>query len=105
MTRYNELKHTLPVAPQQASLASSITTLFPLARSSSAKKRAMDDPVKPLPTITTSAVEGKSGVVRWPSRKVDGSECQKEDVEEGVGREERTCFMVGSVLQLLMASA
>ena len=59
-------QHTLPVAPQQASRASSITTSGPPEgeRSSSPPSffriwRAMLVPVIPLPMITTSAVDGK----------------------------------------------
>lgn len=33
-----------------------------------------------------SASAGRSGVVRWPRRKVEGSLCQNEAVESGVGR-------------------
>lgn len=41
----------------------------------------------PVPIMTISAVEGRSGVVRWLRRKVFGSECQKEGEELGQGRE------------------
>src|SRR4051812_26565687 len=44
---------TLPVAPEHAPLASSITTLSPLP--SSPRYLAAFAPVSPLPTITTSA--------------------------------------------------
>lgn len=77
---------TLPVAPQHASRASNITTLKSLARSSSAKNRAADAPVIPEPTITMSASDGRSTVVRCPSRKSEGSVCQKDAVESGGGR-------------------
>lgn len=40
----------------------------------------------PLPTITTSAVSGRSSVVLWPSSASEGWECQKELDEFGVGR-------------------
>ena len=77
---------TRPVAPQQASLASSIKICRSFERSSSARNRAADAPVIPLPTITTSALVGSSGVVRWPRRNRDGSLCQKEAVDFGDGR-------------------
>ena len=80
-----------PVAPQQASLASSKTTLRPLARSSSARKRAADVPVMPLPIITTSASAGRSSVVRWPRRNWFGSLCQKDLVELGTGSPAGLC--------------
>ena len=79
-------RHTLPVAHQHASLASSITTLNPFALSSSAKYLAAEAPVMPEPTITTSASEGRCGVVRWPRRKSEGSLCQNEDVDSVVGK-------------------
>jgi len=77
---------TLPVAPQHASRASNMTILNSFALSSSAKNLAADAPVIPEPTITMSASDGKSTVVRWPSRKSEGSLCQKEAVEFAVGR-------------------
>lgn len=73
--------HTLPVAHQHASRASSITTLNLLALASSAKNLAADAPVIPEPTMTMSASVGRSGVVRWPRRKWEGSLCQNEAVE------------------------
>ena len=76
---------TLPVAPQQASRASNITTLNPLALASSAKNLAAEAPVMPEPTMTTSALLGSSVVVRWPKRNSDGSLCQKEAVESLLG--------------------
>ena len=78
--------HTLPVAHQHASLASSITTLNPFALSSSARYLAAEAPVMPEPTMTTSASEGKSVVVRWPRRNLEGSLCQNEDVDSVVGK-------------------
>ena len=42
-------------------------------------------PVIPLPIITTSAVEGKTLVDRCPRSSGDGSVCQKESVDFGVG--------------------
>ena len=72
---------TLPVAPQQASLASSITTLLCLALSSSNKYLATAAPLIPEPIITTSASAGRVEVVRWPSRTWEGSLCQNEAVE------------------------
>lgn len=76
---------TRPVAPQQASLASSITTLsrleFPFLR-----KWAAKEPVIPLPTTTISAVAGSSSVVLWPYSFLDGCLCQYECVDLGVGR-------------------
>ena len=85
--RVNEMDHhTLPVAHQHASLASSITTLNPFALSSSAKYLAAEAPVMPEPTMTTSASEGRCGVVRWPMRNSEGSLCQNEDVDSVVGK-------------------
>lgn len=77
---------TLPVAPQHASLASSITTFIPLALPSSAKNRAAEAPVIPDPTTTTSATDGNSGVVRCPSRNFEGSLCQNDAVDFSLGR-------------------
>jgi hypothetical protein len=81
---------TLPVAPQHASRASSITTLgldVPSEALPSLFKRwrAILAPVIPLPMITTSAVAGRSLVDRWPRSNLEGSECQKELLEFGVG--------------------
>lgn len=83
-----------PVAPQQASRASSMTTLgpppglppSPLSGFASPSERvrrwcATLVPVMPEPMITTSAVVGRSLVERWPVRRAEGSECQKEFVE------------------------
>lgn len=85
---------TLPVAPQHASLASSMTTSgrwpneFVLAPPSPFRIcRAMLEPDIPLPIITTSAVAGNSLVDRWPRSSGDGSVCQKESVDFGVGRD------------------
>ena len=80
------VKRTLPVAPQHASRASSITMLKSLARASSARNRAADAPVMPEPTTTTSAVGGRFGVVRCPRRNSDGSLCQNEAVDFSEGR-------------------
>jgi len=63
--------------------------VLPFARSSSAKKRAIEEPVMPLPTITISAIDGRSYVVRCPRRNSDGSLCQNEAVEFGLGKLER----------------
>ena len=79
-------KRTLPVAPQHASRASSITMLRSLALASSAKYRAADAPVIPEPTMTISAIGGSSDVVRCPRRKSDGSLCQNEAVDFSEGR-------------------
>lgn len=74
---------TLPVAPQQASLASSITTFqFPC---SSLRYLAALTPVIPLPIITTSAYSGSSSVVLWPNRNLEGSECQNDLLGFGTG--------------------
>lgn len=78
----NSQKLTRPVAPQQASLASSKSTVFPPCTSSCAAKV----PVIPLPTTTTSAELGKLSVVRWPSSVSAGSLCQNDLVLSGVGR-------------------
>ena len=43
-------------------------------------------PVIPLPMITTSAVEGRALVDRCPRSNGEGSLCQKESVDFGVGR-------------------
>lgn len=72
---------TRPVAPQHASRDSSITTPIPPVTNS----RAANVPVIPLPTTTTSAVDGRSSEVRWPSNFLDGSRCQYEWVLLGVG--------------------
>lgn len=82
---------TLPVAPQHASLASSMTTPKPAALPSSARNLAADAPVIPDPTTTTSAADGSAAVVRCPSRNGDGSLCQKEAVEFSVGRPALLC--------------
>jgi hypothetical protein len=42
-------------------------------------------PVIPLPIITTSAVAGRSLVDRWPRSRGEGSVCQKDLLEFGVG--------------------
>ena len=42
-------------------------------------------PVIPLPITTTSAVAGKSLVDRWSRSNGEGSECQKDLLEFGVG--------------------
>jgi len=77
---------TLPVAPQHASRASNITILRSLPSSFSRRKRAADAPEIPLPMITRSAFVGSNGVVRWPKRTLEGSLCQYDLVELGVGR-------------------
>ena len=60
--------------------------LRPFALASSAKNLAAEAPVMPEPTMTMSALSGSSEVVRWPKRNEDGSLCQKEAVDVGVGR-------------------
>ena len=92
---------TLPVAHQHASLASSITTLNPFALSSSARYLAAEAPVMPEPTMTTSASEGRCGVVRWPRRNLEGSLCQNEDVDSVVGKLAMLDRLVGQAMQLL----
>lgn len=77
---------TLPVAPQQASRASSMTTLSPFDLLSSARNLAADAPVIPEPTMTTSASFGKATLVRCPSRNSEGSLCQKEAEDFSEGR-------------------
>lgn len=57
-----------------------------LARASSDRNRAADAPVMPEPTMTTSAVGGRFGVVRCPRRNSDGSLCQNEAVDFSEGR-------------------
>jgi hypothetical protein len=47
--------------------------------------RAILVPVIPLPMITTSAVEGRSLVDRYPISNGEGSVCQNESVDFGVG--------------------
>jgi hypothetical protein len=84
---------TLPVAPQQASRASNSTMLFPFALSSAARYRAAELPVIPLPTMTISASDGRSSVVRWPSKNSFGSLCQNEAVDLGVGRVALGCLI------------
>jgi hypothetical protein len=42
-------------------------------------------PVMPLPMMTTSAVAGRFLVDRWPSSSGEGSVCQNDLVEFGVG--------------------
>ena len=79
-------KRTLPVAPQHASRASSITMLRSLALASSARYRAADAPVIPEPTMTISAAGGSFGVVRCSRRNSDGSLCQNEAVDFSEGR-------------------
>lgn len=81
-----KVRPTLPVAPQHASLASSITILRFFALSSSHRNLAADVPLMPEPMMTMSAFAGKSRVVRWPKRNFEGSLCQKEAVESRVGR-------------------
>ena len=82
--------HTRPVAPQHASLASSITTLGPFSSVSCFGWLRMWcatlAPVMPLPMMTTSASVGSSLVERWAVRSAEGSECQKEFVDFSVGR-------------------
>jgi hypothetical protein len=39
----------------------------------------------PLPIITTSACPGSSLVDRYPFNRVEGSKCQKEDVDFSLG--------------------
>lgn len=77
---------TRPVAPQHASLASNITTFRFSSGYSSRRWKADDAPHIPLPMMTTSAFVGRDGVVRWPSRTLDGALCQKDFVEFGVGK-------------------
>ena len=60
--------------------------LDPFALTSSAKNLAADAPVIPEPTMIMSASVGRSEVVRWPRRNLEGSLCQNEAVESGVGR-------------------
>ena len=74
------------MAHQHASRASSITILSAFALGSSAKNLAADAPVIPDPTIIMSASVGRSGVVRWPRRYLEGSECQNEAVDSADGK-------------------
>lgn len=74
-------KLTLPVAPQHASLASSIKTDLPLAT----RSLAANAPVIPLPMTMTSAVGGRSGVERRPRRTYEGFCSQYGIVLCGVG--------------------
>lgn len=66
--------------------------LNPFVLSSSAKNLAAEAPVIPEPTITTSASDGSLSVVRWPSRNFEGSLCQNEAVDSGVGRLDISCL-------------
>lgn len=75
-------KLTRPVAPQHASLASSINTDLPPLTSS----RAANAPVMPLPTTTMSAAAGSSCVVRCPNSVWDGSWCQYDLVLSVLGK-------------------
>lgn len=43
-------------------------------------------PVIPLPMMTTSAISGKERVERWPRSSGEGSLCQKDCVDSGLGR-------------------
>lgn len=92
---------TRPVAPQQASRASSMTTLTSLLLSSSRRCNAADAPEMPLPMITMSALRGRDGVVRWPRRTFEGSLCQKDLVELGVGRLARSGKYSSPVMLML----
>ena len=80
------MKLTRPVAPQHASLASSMTILSTLSFRSWFRWYAADAPDIPLPMITISAFVGREEVVRWPKRVLDGSLCQNDLVELAVGR-------------------
>lgn len=66
-------------------------------------------PVMPLPITTTSAVPGKLRVVRWPSSNGEGSVCQNDFVDSGLGREHgclwagMSGFEMGIVMLLLEA--
>jgi len=51
-------------------------------------------PVMPLPMITTSAVDGKSRVDRWPRSSGEGSECQN-DAEDFAGGRSHGCLCFG----------
>lgn len=52
----------------------------------------------PLPTITMSALVGSSAVVRCPRRNFDGSLCQKDLVELGVGKLDRHGISLPAVI-------
>lgn len=57
-------RHTRPVAPQHASLASSMSTLFTIPRESSpSNSLAAKAPEMPDPMMMTCAKGGKEGVV------------------------------------------
>lgn len=85
---------TRPVAPQQASLASSITTSS-FSLPSVRRWWATLAPVMPLPITTTSAVTGRLRVERCPSSNADGSLCQNEAVDCVLGRS-HGCLSLGS---------
>lgn len=79
---------TRPVAPQQASRASSTTIFKSFARASSLRNLATETPDIPVPMIAISAELGSSAVVLWPNRNFDGSLCQKDAVGLALGRRE-----------------
>lgn len=82
-------KHTRPVAPQHASLASSMSTLFtipPPPESSSSNSLAAKAPEIPDPIMTTCAKVGREGVVRWCWRKGVGFRSQYDFVDSLDGR-------------------
>jgi hypothetical protein len=98
--QYNALP-TLPVAPQHASRASNITTVLLLHLPSSlasCRYLTILEPVIPLPTITISASVGSFSVVRWPSKTLDGSLCQKDFDELGTGRPDGSSVEAGGML-------
>lgn len=108
-----ETEPTLPVAPQQASLASSIRTfctfprapLSPSSWPSWSRRQAAKAPTMPLPIITTSTTGGRSLVVRWLRSIFDGSLCQYDAVDAGVGRGAQlscsVCVMVSAFWSLV----
>jgi hypothetical protein len=94
----NQEQRTLPVAPQHASLASSIRIrLFSPTSSSSAIHLAALAPVMPLPIITVSAYEGNAEVVLWPRRNSSGSACQKDFVGCNEGSPDGLAFCWGAI--------
>lgn len=66
-----------PVAPEQVWRASSMRMVGGGVDVEVERRcHAIEAPVIPLPMMTMSAEEGRSGVVRWLARKGSGGSCQ-----------------------------